>query len=290
MGNIRDLGVKINSLRNMQKVMRAMNMIASIKLRKLHHIKDSLALFNSSVDEIEKQIVHSNIENDSIYMSGYEDVTKVHIIIFTADKGLCGTHNNTVQKALDSMVKSNEEKSIETEITCIGNKGMNYCKRNDFNIFQHTEINERVFTVEQLHSMSNKIIERFNDGHIQKVYSLSNMFYSTLNHSTLLQQLLPLDLHDKEKEDFQDQEMALEPGQETFLPSAVNLYVFYKLKSFLLNSYLSEHSARMTAMENATNNSEDLIDKYITMQNHERQATITNEIIEIVSGKEALKG
>ena len=83
--------------------------------------------------------------------------------------------------------------------------------------------------------------------------------------------------------------MITEPEGDDFVLSAGKLYFSYKLRSILLNSYLSEHSSRMTAMENATNNSEDLINKYITMENHARQAAITDELIEIVSGKEALK-
>jgi F-type H+-transporting ATPase subunit gamma len=290
MSNIRDLGTKINSLNNMQKVMKAMNMIASIKLRKLFYLKDSLALFNSTVDEIGKQINHVNIDHNSPYIAGYKSVKLSHIIVFTADKGLCGTHNSSILKTLDTFVKANKEIEIETEITCIGNKGMNYCKRNEYLLYQHSEINERVFNVEQLQSMAKKIIDRYTENNIQKLYVLSNIFYSTLDQRPLLQQLLPLDFAEKEKNESVVPNFIIEPESEQFLHSAINLYVFYKLKSFLFNSYLSEHSSRMTAMENATQNSEDLINKYVSMQNHVRQATITNELIEIVSGKEALKG
>ncbi len=271
----------------MQKVMRAMNMISSIKLRKLYAVQDSLALFNHSVDEI-RTIIHSVLsDSHNPIAAGYQDVQRCHVIMFTADKGLCGTHNSSVQKAVDALMKENSDAGIPVDVTCIGNKGVNYCKRKEYTIFQQAEINERVFSVEQLRTISSTIFNRYADNEIQKVYVVSNMFYSTLRHETVTLQLLPLFIQERKGDTGPG--MITEPEGDDFVLSAGKLYFFYKLRSILLNSYLSEHSSRMTAMENATNNSEDLINKYIAMENHARQAAITDELIEIVSGKEALK-
>jgi len=290
MSNIRDLNTKINSLKNMQKVMSAMNMIASIKLRKLYAVQETLSLFSKSVDDMCKLTFYGLKQQPSLLTTGYDDVKMAHIIMFTADKGLCGTHNSSVQKAVTDLIQENNSAGITTDLTCIGNKGAHYCNRKEYKIFQQTEIGEKVFTPGQLNALSRKIVERFKNGDIQKLYVVSNVFHSTLRQETVTLQLLPVFLSEKDLGESTEGGISTEPDKTEFANSFIDLYVLYKLKSLLLHSYLSEHASRMTAMENATNNSEDLINKYRTMQNHARQAAITNELIEIVSGKEALKG
>jgi len=290
MSNIRDLTTKINSLKNMQKVMSAMNMIASIKLRKLFAVQKSLSLFTQSVDDMCKLIFFGLQQEPSLLTTGYDEVKMAHIIMFTADKGLCGTHNSSVQKAVTALIEENNSAGIATDLTCIGNKGAHFCKRKEYKIFQQAEIGDKVFGAEQLNALSRKIVERFKNGDIQKLYVVSNVFHSTLRQETVTLQLLPVFLSENDRGESFAGEISTEPDKTEFANTLIDLYVLYKLKSLLLHSYLSEHASRMTAMENATDNSEDLINKYRTMQNHVRQASITNELIEIVSGKEALKG
>ncbi len=290
MSNVRDLGQKINSLKNMQKVMRAMNMISSIKLRKIFASKAALAEFNKSVDSLIDQLVSALAFSDNPLVKSCSDISNVHIILFTADKGLCGTHNSSVQNALSTLIKENSGMGIESDISCIGIKGSNYCKRKEYNIFQQFEISEKVFTMEQLRIISDNIFKRFIGNEIQKLYVIGNIFHSTLHQETSTIQLFPYFIEDSKKHDEVNQVPETEPGGDQLALASGKLYLYYKLRSMLKNSYLSEHSSRMTAMENASNNSEDLIEKYITIQNHARQATITNELIEIVSGNEALKG
>ena len=289
MSNIRDLGHKISSLQNMQKVMRAMNMISSIKLRKLYAAQTPLVLFDTSMDRIRSEMFRTLEGSDHPLVNGFANIQKVHIIMFTSDKGLCGTHNSSVQKAVDLLIAETMKSGITVDVTCIGNKGANFCKRKGYEIFQQAEINEREFTTEQLGKMSQMLFRRFLAGEIQKLYVIGNIFHSTLHQETVTMQVLPLYRTEKDAPSTGGSSET-EPKGPVFAVSAAELYLFYKLESFLLNSYLSEHSSRMTAMENATNNSEDLIQKYSTMQNHARQASITNELIEIVSGREALKG
>ncbi len=273
----------------MQKVMRAMNMISSIKLRKLYEIQNPLSLFDSSIDKMRVEVYRMLKDSSSPLVTGFETVQRVHIIMFTSDKGLCGTHNSSVQKAVDQLVTESTADGAQVDITCIGNKGALFCKRKEYEIFQQAEINERAFTKEQLRKIAQAVFKRYRQNEIQKLFVVGNIFHTTLHQETLIMQLLPFIVSEKELSIPAVLRETDPPGSDFAVPAA-ELYVAYKLRSFLLNSYLSEHSSRMTAMENATNNSEDLIDKYITMQNHARQASITNELIEIVSGKEALKG
>ena len=290
MSSIRDLGQKINSLKNMQKVMRAMNMISSVKLRKIYATQTALSLFDKSVDIMASEINNAIQDSSHPLVAGYKDVKKVHIIMLTADKGLCGTHNSSVQKAAALLIKENEKNGIEVDLSCIGNKGAHFCKRKEYQIFQQTEISEKIFTMEQLRIISDRIFDRFISNKIQKLYVIGNMFHSTIHQETVTKQLFPLFIPGPQVSDSVNHFNQTEPEGDQLALTSGKLYLYYKLRSVLRNSYLSEHSSRMTAMENASSNSEDLIEKYITIQNHARQSAITNELIEIVSGKEALKG
>ena len=270
----------------MQKVMRAMNMIASIKLRKLIAVQSSLTLFDASIEKIRSDIFNALQGSESPIIEGHRYLEKIHIVMFTADKGLCGAHNSSVQKAVARTVDESLEKGVQAEFSCIGNKGVHFCNRNEYEIFQQAESNERVLKREELEKISQSIFSRFIGNKVQKIFAVGNIFHSTLFQETATLQLLPF----YQIGDEDHQPMETEPSGETLAETSAEIYLRFKLRSLLLNSYLSEHSSRMTAMENAKNNSEDLINRYTTMQNHARQASITNELIEIVSGKEAMKG
>jgi F-type H+-transporting ATPase subunit gamma len=287
MSNTRDLGRKIGSLQNMQKVTRAMNMISSIKLKKLFSLQSSLKMFHQAIDEMNADMISSLNGSGHPIISGWADVKKIHIVVFTGDKGLCGTHNNSVLKGVERFIKKQKAAGMDTEITAVGKKANNYARRKSWEIFKTTEIAEKIFTVEKVDELALEIFDRFIENKIHKVYVAGNLFYSALHQETEIQQIFPYVSNVEKKEDI---EMEIEPDSDELPKASGKLYLKYKLKVFLLNSLLSEYSSRMTAMENATNNSKDLIDKYLTIQNHARQSSITNELIEIVSGKEALKG
>ena len=290
MSSIRDLGSRINSLKNMQKVMRAMNMISSIKLRKLNQFQDSLTIFTKAVNNQAADAAAALSDISSPAVSGFEEVSRIHVVLFTGDKGLCGTHNSSVQRALEKFMAENRKKTTQVEVTAIGNKGIKFCKRKEYEIFQQSEIGERIFTQNQLKIFSDNIVMRFLGGTVQQIFTMGNTYYSTLRQETEVQQLLPLKLPGKEGNgnEVSRAPFYVEPEGLELAEAVTRRFVYFKLQSVLLHSYLSEHSARMTAMENATSNSEDLIQKYVSMQNHARQAAITNELIEIISGKEAL--
>ncbi|MBU1043573.1 MAG: ATP synthase F1 subunit gamma [Candidatus Omnitrophica bacterium] len=292
MANLKDLHSRIATLKNMQKVMRAMNMIASVKLRKLFRTHNALAFFEKSVAGLAIDIQQALKQSEYPLIAGYPKIKKAQVIIFTADKGLCGSHNSSVQKALDLFVQGQKKNNIAVEVTCIGLRGASFCKRRGYDIYDQTEINDRVFNSAAVRDLSMKISQRFLNNEIQEVQLIANYFVSTLQQDTLVSRLIPLSetAGDKTNQANSEFNPLIEPEPMKFIALAQEQYLYYKLIAALANSYLSEQSARMTAMENATKNSEDLINHYLKLQNRARQATITNDLIEIISGKEALKG
>lgn len=304
MANIKDLNRKIISLQNMQKVTRAMNLIASTRFHKLVSIQGSLDRFAFAMGKIAADMNDRLDKRAHPALGGYQDLKKSHVILFTSDKGLCGAHNNSVHRELAGFIEKHRQNEVDTELTSFGAKGINFCRRRGYRVVDTGLMNERVMNTEKLRGTASKIFSRFNTGEVQEVYLLFNRYISTLQQETVLEKVLPVTPPAPQNEEAGSSgrpepdlrqgagsgEAETEPGMESFIASAAELYLYYALSLALYNSYLSEYASRMTAMENATDNSEDLIDRYRTLQNRARQANITNEIIEIVSGKEAMKG
>jgi F-type H+-transporting ATPase subunit gamma len=287
MANARDLSRKIYSLRNMQKVMRAMNMIASTKFRKISYLQESISFFNDNIETLEKDIMLAFHGGGYLEIDGYDDVKNIEIVMFTADRGLCGAHNSTIQKATGLLVDTKNKNNIESEMTCIGRKAAVFSRRNDYKIYHQTEINEKVLSYSGLRLIADSLLERFYSGAIQEIYLVFNEFFSTLSQSTKVVRVMPFPVPEYIITDVES--VFTEPQEAIFLRQSARAIFNYRMKTALLNSYLSEHASRMTAMDNATNNSEDLINHYNKLRNKARQTTITNELIEIVAGKEAMK-
>jgi len=286
MANTRDLKRKIVSLQNMQKVMRAMHMIASAKFSKISYLQNSLKVFNDALYQTEKDILLAFKGQGYPELDGYEKIKNIEIVVFTADRGLCGSHNSSVQKALLLLAENKSAEKTEIEITAIGKKGASISRRNNFKIYHESEINEKILTDAQLYRISDNLLERFYSGNTEEIYFIYNEFISTLVQTTRVVRALP----------FEEPSYVLtnvsninsEPEGPAFVRNAAKAVFNYRLKTALLNSYLSEHASRMTAMDNATTNADDLIHHYEKIKNKARQSAITNEIIEIVAGKEAM--
>ncbi len=289
MANVKNLSRRISSLRNMQKVMKAMNMIATVKLGKLFALQEPLGLFGVSRERIVSDLIDALVHRSHPAVAGYEATHRIHVVVFTADKGLCGAHNSSVQRATDALIDTNRRNRIEAELTCIGSKGSGYCSRKGYEIVHRSEIGERTFDLRALLNVTSSIYDRFRRGAVQAVYAVYNRFVSTLHQETMSARLVPLAPPDREEPRGQTPDFNSEPGIEDLADPAAELCLYFALQEAFANSLLSEQAARMTAMENATNNSEDLINRYVTMQNRARQDAITREIIEIISGKEAME-
>ena len=284
MSNVRDLGHKISSLKNMQKVTGAMNMISSIKLRKYMAHLGVVNNFLKKTETICGQIAFNLMGCDHPAVRGHKKISKTHIIVFTADKGLCGSHNSGILKAVENFTGELNAKGIAAEFTCLGIKAINWAVRENRDLIGKEEMNDKTLTREALKSIADVVYARFLSGDVQQVLVFGKIFRSTLQQDTQRKTILPLPAPED------GSEMPAEPFGDQLAESWGRIYLRDILRGYALHSFLSEHSARLTAMENATKNSEDLIGKYMTMLNHARQAAITNELIEIVSGKEALKG
>ncbi len=269
----------------MQKVMCAMKMIASTKFSKLLSRHAALAKFESYLTPVKNAISKLGAQSTHPFLMTQKDMQKAHIIIFTADRGLCGSHNSSVLKSALTLIKKLKDRSIEFELTSIGSKGANFCRKKELPLFHSIDINDKRLTDSDILRITQTVVDRYASGEIGELYMIFNRFISVLTQPTVTEKLLPMEMKQSENT---SSGMTTDLTPEELVASAVPLLVFYQLKAALSHSYISENGARMTAMENASNNSENLIENYNSIRNHVRQTKITNELSEIVSGKEAM--
>ena len=283
-----DTTQKINSLTNMQKVTRAMNLIASIRLHKLAARLEPLEAYGSALAAL-LALAAPALRGESHHLvAGYPEVRVVHLVVFTADRGLCGSHNHAVHRALDRVAYQVRSQGGALELTCIGTKGANYARRKGYAVFQQTETGDQVLTGAALRTLADKVFSRFVEGRVQAVHLVYNRFLSTLHQETQTSPALPLPLS-SEVSGPKLSESQLDPAGEEFAPEAGRLLFQYQLAMALGHSAISEQAARMTAMESASKNAQDLTKVYAKVRNRARQSSITNELVEIISGKEAMK-
>lgn len=291
MANIREIAHKVSSLRNMQKVMRAMNMIASTKLHRILSRVPALHAFEEDTMALARDLAVACGESGSPLIGPLENCRQAGMLVFTSDKGLCGAHNNSVHRACVSLAASLKNQGVAVDSICIGTRGASFCRRNDMDIYMSVESNDRILTDAELRRIAETLIERIEKDEIQAVYAVFNSFVSPLQQIPRSLQILPLCslAAEQTSESRSETGLTFDSAGSLSARSAVSTVLYFLLQCLLRHSHLSEYAARMTAMDNATNNSEDLIARYGAIRNRARQTAITNELIEIVAGKEALK-
>ena len=290
MANVRELKRKVASLRNMQKVMRAMNMISTTKLQKILPQHPALLTFEKGALEMATEIAMALHGEDNPCITQTTELRRICVVTFTSDKGLCGSHNSSVQRAAATLMKSMKSADVEVDAACVGTRGASFFRRNDYDVHLSLESNDRSVTDADVRRLAKKLVSRIQTHEIQQVHFVFNAYVSTLLQMTKTIEILPFDALLPKDLPEPLPTFAVESGEKGFAVEAVEHVLFCLLRSALRHSHLSEHAARMTAMDNATNNSEDLISRYGAIRNRARQATITSELIEIIAGNEALKG
>ncbi len=260
-----NLQQRIASLTNIQKVTGAMTTIASLRLRKLaanqvalEKFESELALWVSAATPI--------FWRDEASGSVQQKSTLTLAVVFTSDRGLCGSHNHAVHRVLDRLVRDAENAGKTVELVCIGSKGSAYARRRGYRVVQQKGAKEP--TASELRDLADLLVDRFGTGEVVAVDLIYNRFVSTLRQVAQLRPALPL---------------------ATLAENATRVAVRYLLAVAFAHSAISEQAARRIAMDNASKNARELTTQAVKERNRVRQARITGELIEIVSGKEAMK-
>ncbi len=290
MATLRDIKRRIKGVQNTQQITKAMKMVAAAKLRRAQdnivnarpYAKKIFSLFNDLVTEENK--------NNNVFLVQRE-IKNVAVVVVTADRGLCGAFNTNIIKEASKYVE--EESSVNLGVSyqlyCVGKKGNDFFGKRNYNILGKNIGLFSSLKYDIALSIADEIISGYMNGKVDKVVIIYNEFKSIIQQKLVVEQYLPIPSNNSDDKKSSDVNFIYEPDQKAIFEYLLPKHLKAQMWRILLESNASELGARMTAMDNATTNAKELIRTLQLKYNKERQAAITKEILEIVSGANALK-
>ena len=292
MPSLDDLKKRIKSVKSTQKITKAMKMVAAAKLRKAQESAEKGRPYSKKMQNIILNLTRSisDPKNAPKLLSGTGNDKTYLCVVLTADRGLCGGFNTNICKLAKTSFKKilNEKKNLK--IITVGSKGFDQIKREygKYVVKKYSFKEKKQITFKEADTVGNEIIRLFNQNEFDKCILFFNNFKNVITQIPQAQQIIPVDNKSTESKEENFLPYEFEPDEdeilEDLLPKNISTQVF---KAFLENA-ASEQGSRMTAMDNATRNAGDLVDKLTINYNRSRQASITKELIEIISGAESL--
>lgn len=288
MAGMSDIKRRIRSIKNTQQITKAMQMVAAAKLRKLQEKVISARPYAHKVREVISHFVKT-VEDSSHPLMEKHDEGGIAYAFITGDRGLCGGYNSNIIRLIESTVRNVEE---SVSLIPIGRRGRDYFQRRDVNIAKEfIDIGDEPSYI-QAREMTRQLAEMFLDKTYKEIFLVYTEFYSVIKHKPVVIRLLPISSPEEvegEEEQVKRVDYIYEPSQADVLATLLPRYLETMVYLSLLEAKTSEYGARMTAMDSATSNAEEMIDKLTLSFNRARQDAITTEILEVVGGADALK-
>jgi len=290
MANLRAIRKRISSVKSTQQITRAMKMVSAAKLRRAQEAILAARPYARKMREV-VQAVAQRIEGSANPLLAPREVKRLALLVVTSDRGLCGSFNAGLTRQAYRFILEQRPKFEEISVFVVGRKGRDFFRRRDVSL--RKEYLGVLGSIKRTHAeaMAKDLVDGFLAGEFDEVQIVFNEFRSAISQVTRFEKLFPLTLEKGEEAAAEASiDYLYEPGKTEILSSLLPKYVETQIFRVLLESVAGEHGARMTAMDSATNNSVDMIARLTLQMNRARQATITTELTEIVSGAEALKG
>lgn len=291
MANLRDIRRRITSVQSTQKITSAMKMVAAAKLRRaqdaIENARPYAVRMRSTLEEVSK----GTLEETHPLLAVHAERKSLELIVVTSDRGLAGAFNSAVLKAAEAVLAEREADFRRVSLTLLGKKANDYYVRRRAKQISFASPIDGDVTYDQAADVARDVSRRYVEGELDEVILIFSEFVSTMTQSPVVTQLLPFTPPEADEGDEAEDAIPyeIEPDPEallaTLVPKAIEVEVFRAL----LENQAGEHAARMTAMEAATKNTEDLIESLTLQFNRARQAAITSELVEIVTGAQALE-
>ena len=299
MPSLKDIKTQINSVGSTKKITSAMKMVAASKLRRSQEKAEAARPYSSRLEEMLSSLVSSPASGEGVIklLTGTGNDENYIIVPVSADRGLCGGFNSSINKETFKLVKSLESENKKVQILPVGKKSRDFFNRlmKDKIVESFVDMNVSSNGYDAALNISNKLQELYFEGRFDKCIIVFNKFKSAINQEVTKQQLIPLDISNslEEKQTSEENLKAnaiyiYEPDEETILQDLLPKNVSIQIFKVLLESDAGEQGARMAAMDNATRNAGEMIDSLTLKYNRTRQAFITKELIEIISGAESV--
>jgi len=282
--SLRNIKLRMKSVENTKKITRAMEMVSASKLSRMKNTLYASKPYFSKVETLMRNVLKSaDIAANHPLLKKRPEIKSIAIFVVTSDAGLCGTYNDNMIRLTEEFVNKTGREKVE--IIAIGREALNHFKKAGYRISDgHEDLHSR-YSVEVASEIAESLKGMFLDGKVDEVYAAYTRFDSTLRHKPVVEKLLNIESQEKGGVEY-----IAEPDMASLLDELLSWYLHEKIRMIMLNSFTSEHSARMIAMKTATDNAKELMDSLTLLRNKARQTLITKEVIEIASSAEALKG
>ncbi|MDR2401654.1 MAG: ATP synthase F1 subunit gamma [Deferribacteraceae bacterium] len=284
MANTRDIKRQIVSVKNTQKVTKAMKMVSAAKMRKAVEAMNATRTYSEKIREVAASLSGQS-KGESPFLKPKAEVKNIALIVVSSDRGLCGGFNSNINRLVLTFAEEHSDASVKLFI--VGKKAFDFFKRRNFSILEKWIALGGKFTYDTAREITGRVKQSFLEGVFDELYLVYNEFRSVAYQAAKLEKLLPLsfDATDgKEKVNY-----IFEPTACALLDEIVPRYIDFSVYHALLESGAGEHGARMVAMDNATRSADDMIKKLVLNYNKARQQAITMDLLDIVNGAEALK-
>ncbi|MBU0519944.1 ATP synthase F1 subunit gamma [bacterium] len=288
MPSLKQIKRRITSIKSTQQITRAMKMVAAAKLRRAQDNIIKARPYSHKLREVIREL-SGRCDRSMHPLLALREPEKIGIVVVSADRGFCGSFNTNIIKAAVKEVKSLQDIDPTIQLVTIGRKASDFFRKRDYLVLQaHNNL------FQDLHfgvaaSLGEQIIDFYTSDKLDRIYVVYNEFKSAIQQNIIVEQLLPIIPEDADVDAGASIENLYEPDALTVLSGVLPLYINNQMWRIFLESNAAEHGARMTAMENATKNAGELIDSLTLQYNKARQAAITKELLDIVSGAEGMK-
>lgn len=287
MPNLKDIKNRIASVKSTQQITRAMKMVSAAKFRKAEEAIVSNRPYSDKMLEVLSSLA-LRTEEEAHPLLERREGKAVALVVFTSDRGLCGSFNGSIVRSVERFLREKAGQHESVKLYVVGKKAREYFRNKPVEVFGHkVELFGKV-TYGQAQDIAREVIERYTNRELDLVYMVYNEFRSALSQQVVYDRLLPVEPARVEPES-STTEYIYEPSEAHMLNWVLPRYVEVRVFRALLESTASEHGARMTAMDAATNNARDMIARLTLKYNRARQEAITRELMDIVNGVESMR-
>lgn len=294
MPSLKDVQLQIAGVKKTKQITKAMNMVASAKLRGAQSRIERFRPYAEKFYEMLGDLASKADENAHPLLEVREEIKTCAIVLATSDRGLCGSFNAGLISKAEKLAKEKAAEGKDVKFYCIGKKGRDFAQKTEFDLVKGYPDSMGNFDFSLASELGTEVIHSYLSGEFDEVVLIYGEFVSVARQVPVVQQILPMssDAAPEVEEDTTGvkKEFIYEPAVEGLLAELLPRFIKVQIYRGLLDTSASEHAARMAAMDNATKNCDEMVDNLTLIFNKTRQAAITSDLMDIVGGAEALKG
>lgn len=284
--NMKEINARINSIKNSSQITNAMNIVSTTKFKKFQKLTYKARAYSETLHHLFEDLLSDLSRESHVLFKGKASIKRVGIIVMSSDRGLCGAFNSNTFKRVEKMIKKFNSENIDVSLITIGKKAADFAKSRHIQVDSEYSqlIPELMF--EKAQNISADIVDYYLSNFYDEVYMIYSKFYSIISYELQTVKLLPFNVGEVKETNVS---FDYDPNKEDLLINLIPQLLNTQIYQALLENTSSEHSSRMTAMKNASDNADELIRSLELEYNRVRQSQITQELTEIVSGSQALK-